>query len=70
MYWLRGELFLAFTDPTQTTFFGNNCKIVDTFAVNSFAQLYFIRKRPFHLPLNQRVISLPFPKRKKAGESK
>jgi hypothetical protein len=31
----------------------------DTFAVNSFAKVYFFLKRPFHLPLRERLISLP-----------
>jgi hypothetical protein len=57
VYW---SFFLAAIDPSQTTFFGHDCKIVDPFDVNSFAKLYFFRKRPFHLPPHQRVIKLPF----------
>jgi len=59
-----GAFFPAVTNPSQTTFFGHNCKIVDPFDVNSFAKLYFFRKRPFHLPPHQRVIRLPFPEEK------
>jgi hypothetical protein len=65
---LRGELSLSVTYRSQTTFFGNNCKIADTISVNSFAKLYFIMKRPFHLPLYQRMISLHFPKAEKSQQ--
>jgi hypothetical protein len=66
----RGSFFLSVIDPSQTTFFGHNCKIVDPFVVNSFAKLYFSRKRPFGLRLHQRVISLPIPERRKWSELK
>jgi hypothetical protein len=64
IYWIRAEIFLSIVNPSQTTFFGNNCKIVDPFNVNSFAKLYFFRKRPFHLPPHQRVIKFPIPEEK------
>jgi hypothetical protein len=56
----RGRIFRA-ADLSPATFFRCDCKIGDAFVVNSFAKLYFIRARPFLLPLHQRVISLPFP---------
>ena len=33
----RGNFLLAVIDSSQTTFFALNCKIVDSFDVNSFA---------------------------------
>jgi hypothetical protein len=48
------------------TFFRRNCKIFVAIFVNSFADFYFPKRRPFLLPLHQRVISLPFPQPPKA----
>jgi hypothetical protein len=49
------------------TFFGNNCKIAVAFFVNAFANFYLSRIEPFHLPLNQRLLSLPFLNRNHRG---
>jgi len=59
---------LRFARPSQTTFFGNNCKILVTIFVNSFAFFYFAKIRPFNLPLNQRMLSLTFLKSKSSGD--
>jgi len=49
------------------TFSCNNWKNDDAIVVNAFAKENFFHKRPFRLPLQQRVITLPILQEKKIG---
>jgi hypothetical protein len=53
---------------SDVTFCRRKRKIVEAHIVNAFAQVYFRFNRPFHLPLHERVISLPFPQTGKKEE--